>query len=261
MKIKTFHQMVLLEKGPVNTAILDMLKGTTFQVENLVIDHFQKGNYEKISEFIEALEEEELIIEIEKGEWMPDGPLQEKSPLDEVPAELMLEIEEGTDLALVKEKFSLMDIANITFYGAGSPESVFPAINVTRKMKDYSQCIEDCRVTGSFGTIDSQYCSFNSKFNTCWGRKLAVTKDNTLRPCIHSEISLGKIGDMGAMDIINSVKKYWFLTAKKVDTCKDCELGLVCFNCREEAYRASGDVKGRNPHCAYNPYTGEWKET
>lgn len=260
MKIKAFHQMVLLEKGPVNTAILDLLKGNTFQVENYVIEAFYQKKYNEIDEFITAAEDEDLLIEIDEDEWIPKSELSNRTPLDELPVDVVIEVDQGADIQLVKEKLSSLDISSVVYYGDEQLEPLFSAAEMIRKEKNYNICIDACRVTGSFESINRQYCSFNNKFNTCWGRKIAITKDNVLRPCIYSEISLGDLKDIQPENIMEIFKDYWFLTPEKVENCKDCELKLVCFNCREEAYRKTGDVKGANPHCGYDPNTGEWME-
>jgi hypothetical protein len=59
MKVKKFHQFVVLEKGPVNTAIIDLLKGNIYQIGNDIIFNFLDGNNQEIGEFIHELEEEE----------------------------------------------------------------------------------------------------------------------------------------------------------------------------------------------------------
>jgi hypothetical protein len=52
MKVKKFHQFVALERGPVNTAIIDFLKGNIYQIGNDLIDKFQEGDHSEITEFI-----------------------------------------------------------------------------------------------------------------------------------------------------------------------------------------------------------------
>ena len=55
----------------INSAIIDLLKGSVCQVENKVLDKFERGNYEDIQEFIKSVKSEELIIEISpKIFWM-----------------------------------------------------------------------------------------------------------------------------------------------------------------------------------------------
>jgi hypothetical protein len=66
MKVRTFHQHVRLHKGPVNTAIYDLLTGNVYQVENQLIEKFREHNYNSIKSFIDSLESEGLIIEVEK---------------------------------------------------------------------------------------------------------------------------------------------------------------------------------------------------
>lgn len=102
MKIKAFHQFVILEKGPVNTAIIDLLKGNVFQVENELIEKFSDRRYQEIHEFIHSLKTEELIIEIDQRRWIPRIMFNEKEEED---ISFDLEVEEGLDFDLIKEKF------------------------------------------------------------------------------------------------------------------------------------------------------------
>ena len=101
-----------------------------------------------------------------------------------------------------------------------------------------------------------QYFS-NREYNSCWGRKIVITKDGKLKPYIHSEIILGELGGSGISYIFEELIKYRDITKDKVKICKDCELRYVCFDCREIAMRESnGDLYATNPHCKYDPYRG-----
>ncbi|MCP4218058.1 MAG: hypothetical protein GY765_25670 [bacterium] len=71
MKILRFHQFVLLEKGPVNTAIIDFLKKNAFQVGNEYLERFMDGNYDKIEDLVDFLKQEDLIVEAEENDWFP----------------------------------------------------------------------------------------------------------------------------------------------------------------------------------------------
>jgi hypothetical protein len=58
------------------------------------------------------------------------------------------------------------------------------------------------------------FFSFNSNFNSCWGNKIALTKDNNIRPCIYSiyiNIIIDSIDNATAEDIIVKLKKYWYM--------------------------------------------------
>ena len=71
MIIKRFHQFVILERGPVKTAIIDFLKGDVYQVENTVIELFKIREYEEIADFIQSCKKEELIVEVDEKLWIP----------------------------------------------------------------------------------------------------------------------------------------------------------------------------------------------
>ena len=71
MTVKRFHQFVVLEKGPVNTAIIDFLKGNIYQIQNEMVDKLLAGKYSDIIDFVQTLEIEELIFDVDAGEWVP----------------------------------------------------------------------------------------------------------------------------------------------------------------------------------------------
>lgn len=68
----------------------------------------------------------------------------------------------------------------------------------------------------------------------------------------------GKIGKTNLNEVLKAMDDYWYLTKDKIDKCKDSELRYICFDCREVAHRASGNLTATNPNCKYNPYTGNW---
>ena len=100
---------------------------------------------------------------------------------------------------------------------------------------------------------------FNMRFNSCWGKKIAVTKDGKVRPCIYSEIIIADLKRSQLRDIIEASKRYWDITKDKIDRCKDCELRFVCFDCREIPHRATNNLYAANPYCFYDPYQGIWQ--
>jgi len=100
--IKDFHQFISIEKGPVNTAVIDFLKGNVYQVENEIIDKFMKRKYQEIPKFIQSLKAEELIIEVDERRWIPRINLKSRER-DEDENSLELEVENGADFMLIKK--------------------------------------------------------------------------------------------------------------------------------------------------------------
>ena len=103
--------------------------------------------------------------------------------------------------------------------------------------------------------------NFNKYKNSCWGYKIAVTKEGKVRPCIYSEIVLGDLQDVNINQVLIDIKPYWFLTKDKIEKCKICELRYACFDCREIPFRKSGSLFSPNPYCSYNPLTGKWESS
>jgi len=260
MNVKKFHQFAAVEKGPVNAAVIDLLKGNVYQVENKVIDTMAKGAYEEIPGFMESAEKEGLIIEINEKNWIPsdeDNRERAEDKDDEIGIEL--HVEEGIDPDAVIEKFGNHAIRKVFFYGGYLPQIRRPGVQVVKKEKDFHRCVTKACVDGKFGRITESAYLFNKMYNSCWGRKVAVTKDGKVRPCIHSSITSGDIEADDIDKILEKMKEYWIITKDKVEKCKDCELRYACFDCREMAFRECGDLFAANPVCNYDPYKGTWK--
>ncbi len=149
-------------------------------------------------------------------------------------------------------------IEKIVYYG-DIEEDLFDRIKIQIRKKNFNECEKRSKVLGKFKRISEDFYIFNKKYNSCWGKKIAITKDGKIRPCIYSEIIIGDINKDDIEDIMKKAKKYWNITKDKVKICKDCELRYVCFDCREIAQRKNnGNLYATNPLCTYNPYTGKW---
>jgi radical SAM protein with 4Fe4S-binding SPASM domain len=258
MKVKRFHQYVLLEKGRANTAIVDFLKGDIFQVENEVLEKFERGAYDEIPDFMKSLEEEGLILELDEDTWIPGVPAELEEEDDEV--SIVLELEEGVDLQLVMHKFRDVKLGKIVYYGKEAPPPILPFVELVRKDKNFEECLEAARVDSEFAEIEEDFYGFNRKFNSCWGQKMAVTADGKIKPCIHSGIEVGDLQKDDPAAVIEKMQEYWQITKDKVEKCKDCELRYACFDCREIARREAGDLLAAPPYCQYDPYKGVWPE-
>ena len=261
---KKFHQFVKVERGPVNTAIFDFLKGNVFQTENKVIDEFNNFAYDRIPDFIKSAAEEEIIIDVYRKAWIPKLYQDESYPafINNInkKTSFRLEIEAGIDIGIVKEKFKGYDITQVIYYGVKNSEPFFPGVEVKCCEKDFSKCLEMSKINGKFNRIDQERYYLNKKFNYCWAHKVAVTGDMKIRPCIYSEIVVGDLKDDDIDQLFKKIKKLWHLTKDEVEKCKDCELRYLCFDCRELARRESSNLYAPNPYCNYDPFTGVWSE-
>jgi len=258
-KAYRFHQFIHLEKGPMNTAIIDFLKGDIYQVENQIIEKFKNEEYNSIIDFIYSAEKEGLIINVDRNIWIPYFSFDVSSQT-EIGLSFELQVEEGVDLKYIKSKFNDFEIIKILFYGKVRHQKLFPKIKITEKRKNFNRCVKLSKVDKNFPKITESFFRFNMKYNSCWGKNIAITKDNKIKPCIFSEIVIGDLEKDNIYDMIEKIKGYWFITKDKVKKCKDCELRYVCFDCREIPLRMTGDLYAPNPNCKYNPYTGVWFE-
>jgi radical SAM protein with 4Fe4S-binding SPASM domain len=238
MKVKKFHQLVILEKGPINTAIVDLLKGNLYQIGNEFVEKFNAREYHEIPDFIRMLEEEQLCFEVNPEEWVPYITFEEIK--DDY---FCVQIEEENDINRIRDRFS----------GYNTAISVLSPVE-----KDFSRCRRLLQCNGDFPGIDEADYHFNRYYNSCWGKKIVVMKNQTARPCIHSRIILGRIFTDDIDIIVERARKYWKLTKDKVEKCKDCELRYACFDCREIAMREGGEISSANPYCRYDPYRGNW---
>jgi radical SAM protein with 4Fe4S-binding SPASM domain len=264
MKVLKFHQFVRIDKGPVNSAIINLLNGDIFQVSNDYIEKFEKGQYENIPEFINTLEEEHLIINVEEARWIPKIKIDvDKKKNEELTIINTLELEDGVDLEFVINRFNSIpiNIKRIFFYGKENTTKYFQGIPIVRKKKDFSACETLSSVNEDFLDINENDYRLNMSYNSCWCGRLAVTAGGNFRPCIFSSLILGNIKEdaNNIPKIIEELRNYWKITKDKVATCKDCELRYVCFDCREISLRNTNDLYGCNPFCNYDPYKGEWK--
>lgn len=264
-KIQKFHQFVHVEKGPVNAAIIDLLKGNFFQVEKTVVEKFENRLFEEIPEFMEAAVAEGLIFDVNPKSWIPENQLDphDKDLAREEPMKLEVHLDEGVNPDAVLEKLRGRPIYKIVYYGPEIPETRFNLnnIKIDTKEKNFKECIEMSAVDGDFHQITNASYLFKRRYNSCLGGKIAFTADGKIRPCIYSDIVVADFHSCDIQQVIDELEEqYWALTKDKVETCKDCELRHICFDCREIARRSGGELTSPNPHCRYDPYNGTWKE-
>jgi radical SAM protein with 4Fe4S-binding SPASM domain len=103
---------------------------------------------------------------------------------------------------------------------------------------------------------------YNQEFNPCWGNKIAVDLDGSIKPCLWWNKSLGNIksGQIKGMIAAGDFEKYWKLKKDEIETCDMCEYRYNCFDCRVSAFNESGGLKAKLPCCKYDPGTGAWSE-
>ena len=157
MKIKAFHQFVFLEKGPVNTAIIDFLKENVFQARNEIVEKFINREYKEISKFIRRLEMEELIIDIDEKRWIPRIEFASKREKDVF---FDLEVEEGQEFNLIMKKFGRFNISKIFFFGKDTSIATNTSIKIVLKKKNFNNCVKNCKVNGSFGKFNEMIYLF-----------------------------------------------------------------------------------------------------
>jgi uncharacterized protein len=258
-----FRQFVHTVRGPVNTAIIDQLKGNIFQVENWMVDAFEGDRYNEVGDFMDFAHEEGLIVEAKDTLWYPptelDWPPEElEGTVHKTPIEL--HIEEGIELDPVLKKLECADVLKVYFYGKTAPPATRYPVEVIRLDKNIERCIEETTIDGNFPPVSHITYHINRRYNSCWGGKIAVKIDGSVRPCIHSHIILGYIHTDDVASILKKLREMWGITHDKIEKCKDCELKFVCNDCREFAVRKTGNLYSPPVNCYYDPHTGKWQE-
>ncbi|MBE3140298.1 MAG: hypothetical protein IMZ53_06915, partial [Thermoplasmata archaeon] len=245
--------------GIKNTAIINFLRGDVFLVDNSTLKKFDKKEYKSIGGFIELARKEGLLIEVPENKWIPYLVMDERIRGKEDDA-LDIEVEIGA-IDDIRGIFKEYSISQLTYFKEKEDKATVKnrGSNITRA-KDFNGCIALSKACASENRIDEQQYKFNMEYNSCWGKKLAITKDGKIRPCIYSEIEIGDIKDGNIGNSIERAKEYWQITKDKVNTCKICELRYACFDCREIALKMTRNIFACNPFCTYNPRKGMWEK-
>jgi len=259
MRIYQFHQLVALDRGPIYTCISDLLKGDIYQISNLLLEKFENRQYEEIPELMQTFIKAELVIEVEPDTFIL--PLYFENRFDDKDEHsIILQLERGSDLQAAIRFFThrQVKIKLIHYFDDQEIENPVQGIPVIFMSKDFSLCESLSTITGDFSNIDEATYLQNKLFHNCWGHKIAVTADGNIHPCIYSRLVIGNIFKDSFEDTWAGFEVYRKLTKDKIEKCRACEFKYVCFDCREIAYRVSGDLYAANPYCTYNPFTGDW---
>ncbi len=266
-KVIRFHQFIHVEKGKVNSAVIDLLKGNVYHVENHIIKKLEEHRYDEITQFLNDARDENLLIEVNENTWIPRDDFGIEPLLDlsgnEEPLYLELHVDEKINLSLLLEKFKKRNIAKIIYYSTQIPPEITQPERIVLKEKNHSTCYTITTVVGNFSRIDQSFYSFNLKHNSCWGQKIAFSSEGKIKPCIYSHISIMDFNpdvlDFDIDTVISLLQKYWDISKNKVEKCKDCEFRYICFDCREIPFEQYRNIFAPNPLCKYDPDKGSWE--
>lgn len=264
-KVYRFHQFIFVEKGPKNSAIVDFLNGDIYHVPTLDVNHFESGKYDLVPEFLNGLKELNLIIHVKNNTWIPKQKIliEDLRDFDEMGKNnIILCVEEGVDVQLLKRQVSNFQITRIIYYGSNKIDDLFPDTEIIYETLDFLKCSSLSVVKkDDFVKADEESYTFNHICNNCWGHKIAVTKDGKIRPCIYSTIIIDDLKNLNNSNTIEKIKSYWYITKDNVEKCKECELKYFCIDCREIAQRENNsNLYATNPNCKYNPHMGVWQD-
>lgn len=254
MSEKRFHQMIYIQHGPVKSVIFDFLKKNVLRVETEELRAFENRELSGDCQFVQNLDEEDLLIEFEGNAWIPSMGFEINELLRKKVDMFELEIDDGVDLDSVRDAFKGYIITGVTQFGASDAKGLFPNAIFETKEKNYEHCKSQLIQKHELGPLSEELYEFNMNFNTCWGRKVAVKANGDISPCIYSDVIVGNIDTEDVDLILGKITQYWIITKDYVDKCKDCELRYFCFDCREISRRVDGDLYASNPFCEYDPH-------
>ena len=123
-------------------------------------------------------------------------------------------------------------------------------------------CEKNLMKSANFQGVDIKTFLQRSHHNPCLYGKLYFDVYGDVFPCVmEREESLGNIKSQTVEEILagDISRKYQDLTKDHIESCKDCEYRLACFDCRPKA-KEVGNYLAKPKECLYNPYTGIWGE-
>ena len=252
-KKMVFHQFIRVEEGYKNCLIINFLRKEYFIADKEHVKGFISGEIDKESEFVKLLKENGLVIEVDNSVWIPPILFEEhEMELDTI------EIEKGADISRIRELLSFYNIKTIKLYDFKKEVKIVDNVKYELYKKDFNECYEFVRNDKKIFNVNKDIYFNNMKYNFCYFNKMSITKDNKIRPCIYSNIEVADISEEPDV-IIDKMKTYWQITKDMIEKCKDCEFRYLCLDCRETAYRESGDLYSPPSSCKYDPYKGDWK--
>jgi radical SAM protein with 4Fe4S-binding SPASM domain len=110
--------------------------------------------------------------------------------------------------------------------------------------------------------IDRHTFYYNTRNNSCWAGKAAVTAAGEVIPCIFArDLVVGNCLEQGLAAIVHGqeLQGFWGLTKDHVEVCRDCEYRYACHDCRPLASALGGSLSAKSPRCLYDPYRGAWR--
>lgn len=101
--------------------------------------------------------------------------------------------------------------------------------------------------------IDIYSYPFVKNFNNCLSNQISISSDGIVYPCMM--LKQFPIGDLNKEELWKIFfekrhEPFWKLPKRKIDHCDDCELNLICFDCRAIGV-ANTELISSNEYCNY----------
>lgn len=102
---------------------------------------------------------------------------------------------------------------------------------------------------------------YSKKYNPCWGHKIAIDTDGSIRVCLWNNEILGNIlkDDIKTMIRNGCFDKFWTFTRDHVEYCRECEFRYGCMDCPNLIFAEAGQQDIKSIYCKYNPIQGTWE--
>ncbi len=109
-------------------------------------------------------------------------------------------------------------------------------------------CISDCSKTYR----DTGFYRMAQTYNTCLYKKVSLDKDGNVRNCPSMPEKYNLSEGLEKIIMSSVFRKYWNITKRDVESCRDCEFRFNCLDCR--AHIRGNGLLGKPVTCKYNPY-------
>jgi radical SAM protein with 4Fe4S-binding SPASM domain len=234
-------------QGIKRTAYINIIRSEIFVKEN------SKIFTEKNSNHIAELENRLLGMQIDKNYW-EYFQLHDILNVKNFDA-LTVSIQERVDYI----KYINYPIRKVRIY----TKKIVSLRNIKKQLQEYGYSGEceviiqkgsQCNLKYSKGKprINPLYYYFNSKFNPCWGKSIAIDIFGNVKPCLWYNNVVGNIEVDQFEEIVKKLTEmYWKLNKDRIEKCCDCELRYVCSDCRVEAEKKGGVITSQTAYCPY----------
>lgn len=152
-------------------------------------------------------------------------------------------------------------VASVAIHGAPARATLRPGRRLA--VSAHRERIESSDACGKIhpGYFTTNLDTFGEaqRWNTCLNQKIGIDVAGKIKNCPSCTECFGDAGRTPLADVVrlDAFRRAWSVSKDQVEVCRDCEYRYICTDCR--AFTTGGDPHGKPAKCAYDPYTGEWR--